>query len=80
MENHGRNGKVNFYDFRDPVLFRKGSTKEDMPKNGLWFYNPKNKNLFLGYMMFQLEGFSVISDITENTITFENGLKAERVR
>ena len=75
-----RNGKINFYDFRDPLLFRKGSSKEEMPKKGLWFYNPENKNLFLGYMMNQLEGFSVISEISGNSIIFENGLKAERVR
>ena len=51
-----------------------------MPKSGLWFYNPENKIIFLGYQMHQLEGFSVIKEIRVNLIIFENGLEAERVR
>ena len=73
-------GTYNYYDFRDPILFRKGSSPEDMPISGLWFYNPENKMIFMGYQMHQLEGFTGITEITEETIIFGNGLVAERVR
>ena len=76
----GQNGAYNYYDFRDPLLFRKGLSEDDMPATGLWYYNPKDKTLFMGYQMHQLEGSNVITMITEKTIVFQNGLVAERVR
>ncbi len=75
-----QNGGFNYYDFSDPFLFKKGKAEDDMPKTGLWLFNPKDKSLFLAYQMHQLEGFSVITKISENNIYFKNGLMAERVR
>ncbi len=76
----GQNGTYNYYDFRDLLLFRKGLSEDDMPKTGLWVYNPKDKTLFMGYQMHQLEGSNVITKITEKTIIFDNGLTAEKVK
>ncbi len=76
----GQNGAYNYYDFRDPLLFRKGLSEDDMPKIGLWFFNPKDKTLFMGYQMHQLEGSNVITKITDKAIIFDNGLVAEKVK
>ncbi len=73
-------GKYKYYEFKTPYQFKYGSAKDNMNNLGLWFYNPDTKKLFIGAEILQLEGFSKIDQIKEDTIKFENGLVATRVK
>jgi len=75
-----KDGSISFYEFKAPYEFKKGESEEYMNTQGIWFYNPESKILFVGVAMHVLGGSSKISEITADTIKFENGIEAKRVK
>ncbi len=74
-------GNYRYYEFKQPYQFRySNDNKDEMNDLGLWLYNLDKKELFIGAMIPQLEGFSKIDKISQDTIEFKSGLKAIKVK
>jgi len=72
--------KTKYFEFKAPYMCYLGFSKDALHPGGLWFYNPEINSLFIGYSMHQLGGEAAILKISKDEITFQNGLKAVRIK
>jgi len=75
-------GKTIGFEFRAPYqfMYSHNNNKENLHSAGIWFYDPELKKVFVGAMIHGVEGFNKINKIEKDTIEFENGLIATKVK
>lgn len=76
-----KDGTIKYYEFASPYQLKFGSDKEQLINSGLWIYNPDTHKLFvsLDKDYVPLGGFNKITEKTDATLKFENGVVAEKV-
>ncbi len=68
------NGRYSYYHFKLPCTFEYSyEGKTNLYEAGLWLYNPTTQELFIGARIHRLEGFSTVSTIKNNNISFQDG-------
>lgn len=75
-------GQHQFYYFNleAPYLIKGGNSPEGMYNQNLWFYNPETQNFYAGVEKYGFGGLHKVTELTADTITFESGRVATRIK